>query len=171
MFCIEESKQRKQSKYNTALADAVALNHLLIELTHSNAQSPIAVSRYFAELEPPVPQSTYRTYAKELHAAVVACKDVIMQSTAVTPAEVPPGRCFLILFDDLPFTPVYVHSKPDSGVAGVQVRWVKQGGGMPQFYNIEDEEDFDSLALRHLPEPGGSVWEELLAAYKAANKR
>ena len=66
-------------------------------------------------------------YKKKLQAALVACKDVIMQSTAVTPAEVPPGRCFFILFDDLPFTPVYVHSKPDSGVAGVQVRWVKQG--------------------------------------------
>ena len=54
---------------------------------------------------------------------------------------------------------------------GVQVRWVKQGKGMPELYNMEDEGDFDSLALRHLPEPGGSVWEELLAAYKAANQR
>ena len=92
-----------------------------------------------------------------------------MQSAAVTPAEVLPGRCFLILFDNLPFTPVYVHSKPAPGVAGVQVRWVKQGNGMPELYNIEDEKDFDSLALRHLPESGGSVWKQLLAAYEAAN--
>ena len=49
-------------------------------------------------------------------------------------------------------------------------RWVEQGNGMPELYNVEDEEDFDSLALRHLPEPGGSVWEELLAAYKAATR-
>ena len=144
-------------------------DHYLIELTRSNAQSPIAVSRYFAELEPPVAQANVILYGKKLRAALVACKGVIMQSTAVTPAEVLPGRCFLILFDDLPFTPVYVHSKPGSGVAGVQIRWVKQGGGKPELYNIEDEEDFDSLALRHLPEPGGSVWEELLAAYKAEN--
>ena len=131
--------------------------------------SPIAATRYFAELEPPVAQANVNTYKKKLQAALVACKDVIMQSTAVTPAEVLPGRCFLILFDDLPFTPVYVHSKPDSGVAGVQVRWVKQGKGMPELYTIEDEKDFDSLALRHLPESGGSVWKQLLAAYEAAN--
>ena len=62
----------------------------------------------------------------------MACKEVIMQSAAVTPAEMLPGRCFFILFDNLPFTPVYVHSKPARGVAGVlQVRWVKQGLGMP----------------------------------------
>ena len=61
--------------------------------------------------------------------------------------------------------------KPARGVAGVQVRWVKQGQGMPELYNIEDEKDFDSLALRHLPESGGSVWKQLLAAYEAANGR
>ena len=56
-------------------------------------------------------------------------------------------------------------------VAGVQVRWVKQGKGMSELYNIEDEKDFDSLALRHLPESGGSVWKQLLAAYEAANAK
>ena len=66
---------------------------------------------------------------------------------------------------------MYVHSKPARGAAGVQVRWVKQGKGMPELYNIEDEKDFDSLALRHLPEPGDTVWMQLLAAYEAANTR